>query len=225
MISKSTETKVVEMMNWLPGSYKAAFNELLQEAAKMERELQLAQRAEQHLKSAENALAEKDRLIVSLHEQLGTLANNYASKERQLHIVRTLLADKESESLRLSEEISRRGEHNDFLDKELQRVNHALAEVTKRNKSLADEVLKWQAIVEQKNADSKTLTEALGYAKKRNRALVGRFTQTSSSQIVASLREERDKYRETLRDLVGTLNARADHDSELAGAVKSVLNG
>lgn len=220
MISKNTETKVVEMMDWLPASYKAALNELVQEGAKMEREFQLAQHTEQHLKSAENALAEKDKLIVSLHEQLGTLANKCASKERQLRRVRELLAEKEAELKCLTEENSRRSEDNNFLDKELYRVNKALAEVTKRNKSLADEVLKWQAIVKQKNSDNKALrTELDNMIRQCNR-----LSSSSSIQVVTSLREERDKYREALRDLVGTLNARADHDRELAGAVKSVLN-
>lgn len=172
MISKDTEKAVAEMMDWLPSSYKKALNELIHEGAKLEKELKLAQHTEQHLKSAEKVLVEKDAEITVLQETL-------ASKERQLRRVRELL-----------------------------------------NKSLADEVLKWEAIVEQKNSDIIRMRTELDRALQRCHA-----TNSSSMQVIASLREERDKYREALRDLVGTLNARADHDRELAGAVKSVLNG
>lgn len=140
MISKDTEKAVAEMMDWLPSSYKKALNELIHEGAKLEKELK---HTEQHLKSAEKALAEKE-----------------------------------------------------------------------------NEVLKWQAMVKRRSSDIIRMRTELDQALQRCRV-----TNSSSMQVIASLREERDKYREALRDLVETLNARADHDRELAGAVKSVLNG
>lgn len=158
-------------------------------------------------KDTEKAVAEMmDWLPSSYKKALSELIHEGAKLEKELkhteqhlHSAENALAEKDSKIAELKKKLAENG-------------------ANLRSKSSL--ILKWQAIVEQKNSDIIRMRTELDQALQRCHA-----TNSSSMQVVASLREERDKYREALRDLVGTLNARADHDRELAGAIKSILNG
>lgn len=157
--------------------------------------LGIASHTEYHLKSAEKALIEKDDTIEELQKKISILKK--ALNKRDSQIGRLSLKCSEQ-----SETICKDAERIKVLETELDTLHHYTEDLEAQYNAKLNHIC--------------NLETEIGTLKAQLQDSIGSITATAWRVQIA-------KYESALKDLRGSLQARADHDQELVAALDEIL--